>query len=186
MSLLLRCPRIVDGIGGTRTRHGVLVEGERIVRVAPISEFEGYSGEDLVLDEATTLLPGLIDCHVHLCFDAESNPGEVTENMLPGAIAVRALANAQRSLAGGITAIRDCGGKDYLEFAARDVCNRGQFQGPTIRASGRMICMTGGHGNRFGRVADSARHRLVFKRGAKAHAKPGEVDAAVSALAAAQ
>jgi len=154
MSLLLRCPRIVDGIGGTLTQHGVLVEGARIARVAPITEFEGYQGEEVVLDEASTLLPGLIDCHVHLCFDAESNPGEATEKMRPGAVAVRALANAQRSLSGGITAIRDCGGKDYLEFAARDACNRGQFQGPTIRASGRMICMTGGHGNRFGRVAD--------------------------------
>ncbi len=154
MSLLLRCPRIVDGIGGTLTQHGVLLEGERIARIAPISEFEGYQGEEIVLDGSTTLLPGLIDCHVHLCFDAEPDPGEITEKMRPGAVAVRALANAQRSLAGGITAIRDCGGKDYLEFAARDACNRGQFQGPTIRASGRMICMTGGHGNRFGRVAD--------------------------------
>ncbi len=153
MSLLLRCSQIVDGVGGTLTHHGVLVEGERIARVAPITEFEGYSGEDLVLDDAT-LLPGIIDCHVHLCFDAEPNPGEVTDTMQPGAVAVRALANAQRSLCGGITAIRDCGGKDYLEFAARDACNGGQFQGPTIRASGRMICMTGGHGNRFGRVAD--------------------------------
>jgi imidazolonepropionase-like amidohydrolase len=154
MSLLLRCPRVVDGIGGTLTQHGVLLEGERIARIAPISEFEGYQGEEVVLDDAATLLPGLIDCHVHLCFDAESNPGEITEKMRPGAVAVRALVNAQRTLSGGITAIRDCGGKDYLEFAARDACNRGQFQGPTIRASGRMICMTGGHGNRFGRVAD--------------------------------
>jgi len=153
MDLLLRCSRIVDGVGGTLTEHGVLVEGERIARIAPLSEFEGYSGQDLVLDNAT-LLPGLIDCHVHLCFDAEPNPGEVTERMHPGAVAVRALSNARCSLYGGITAIRDCGGKDYLEFAARDACNRGEFQGPTIRASGRMICMTGGHGNRFGRIAD--------------------------------
>jgi len=153
MSLLLRCSNIVDGVGASLPQHGVLIEGERIARLAPIAEFDGYSGEDLVLDDCT-LLPGLIDCHVHLCFDAESNPGEATEKMRPGAIAVRALANAQTSLRGGITAIRDCGGKDYLEFAARDACNRGQFQGPTIRASGRMICMTGGHGNRFGRVAD--------------------------------
>jgi imidazolonepropionase-like amidohydrolase len=153
MGLLLRCSRIIDGVGGTLTQHGVLIEGERIARIAPLGEFQGYSGRELTLDD-TTLLPGLIDCHVHLCFDAESNPGEVTERMHPGAIAVRALTNAQRSLFGGITAIRDCGGKDYLEFAARDACNRGVFQGPTIRASGRMICMTGGHGNRFGRIAD--------------------------------
>ena len=153
MSLLLRCPHIVDGVGTSLPQHGLLIEGERIARLAPIAEFDGYSGEDLSLDDCT-LLPGLVDCHVHLCFDAEPNPGEATDKMRPGAIAVRALANALTSLRGGITAIRDCGGKDYLEFAARDACNRGQFQGPTIRASGRMICMTGGHGNRFGRVAD--------------------------------
>ena len=86
MSLLLRCPRIVDGIGGTLTQHGVLLEGERIARIAPISEFEGYQGEEIVLDGSTTLLPGLIDCHVHLCFDAEPNPGEVTEKMRLGAV----------------------------------------------------------------------------------------------------
>jgi imidazolonepropionase-like amidohydrolase len=153
MSVLLRCPHIVDGVGGNLTEHGVLVDGERIARIAPMAEFAGYSGEELVLDD-TTLLPGLIDCHVHLCFGAEPNPGEATDKMHPGAIAVRALTNAQQSLRGGITSVRDCGGKDYLEFAARDACNRGQFQGPTIRAAGRMICMTGGHGNRFGRVAD--------------------------------
>jgi imidazolonepropionase-like amidohydrolase len=153
MSLLLRCPHIVDGVGGALTQHGVLIEGEHIARIAPMAEFAGYSGEELVVDD-TTLLPGLIDCHVHLCFGAEPNPGEATERMRPGAIAVRALTNAQLSLRGGITSVRDCGGKDYLEFAARDACNRGEFQGPTIRAAGRMICMTGGHGNRFGRVAD--------------------------------
>jgi imidazolonepropionase-like amidohydrolase len=153
MSLLLRCPHIVDGVGGALSQHGVLIEGERIARVAPVAEFAGYSGEEIVLED-TTLLPGLIDCHVHLCFGAEPNPAEATDKMQAGAIAVRALANAQQSLRGGITSVRDCGGKDYLEFAARDACNRGEFQGPTIRAAGRMICMTGGHGNRFGRVAD--------------------------------
>jgi imidazolonepropionase-like amidohydrolase len=67
---------------------------------------------------------------------------------------MRALANAQSNLRGGITSVRDCGGKDYLEFAVRDSVNRRIFQGPKIFASGRMICMTGGHGNRLARVAD--------------------------------
>ena len=50
--------------------------------------------------------------------------------------------------------MRDCGGKDYIEFAIRDAYNSGRFLGPTMRCAGRMICMTGGHGNRTGRVAD--------------------------------
>ena len=69
-------------------------------------------------------------------------------------VTLLALQNAQRNLRGGITSVRDCGGKDYLEFAVRDACNAKLFSGPTIRAAGKMICMTGGHGNRIGRIAD--------------------------------
>ena len=50
--------------------------------------------------------------------------------------------------------MRDLGGKDFLEFAVRDACNSGRQLGPTILAAGQLICMTGGHGNAFGRVAD--------------------------------
>ena len=67
---------------------------------------------------------------------------------------IKALERAQATLAGGITGLRDCGGKDFLEFAVRDAWNEGRFSGPSIRASGRVICMTGGHGNRMGRIAD--------------------------------
>jgi imidazolonepropionase-like amidohydrolase len=73
-----------------------------------------------------------------------------------GAVTLKALRNAQVTLRGGVTAVRDCGGKDYLEFAVRDAIQRGTFVGPTIRAVGRMICMTGGHGNHIARVADGA------------------------------
>jgi imidazolonepropionase-like amidohydrolase len=69
-------------------------------------------------------------------------------------LTLRALQHAQDTLRSGTTAVRDCGGKDYLEIAVRDAINRGTFRGPTIRAVGRMICMTGGHGNFLGRVAD--------------------------------
>lgn len=133
--------------------QAVLVNGERIERVAPLDEFSGFSGE--VMDTAGgTLLPGLIDCHVHLCYAGEADPGAAADKLLDSEIAIRALENAQKTLRGGVTGIRDCGGKDYIEFAARDACNSGRFLGPTIRAAGKMICMTGGHGNRIGRVAD--------------------------------
>ena len=89
-----------------------------------------------------------------MIFAGEANPWQVLSTLQPGAITLRALGHAQALLTGGITAARDCGGMDYLEFAVRDACNAGQFNGPIIRAAGRMICMTGGHGNRIGRIAD--------------------------------
>ena len=153
MSVLYRNARIIDGLGTQLSDHAVLIEGERIARVAASAEFDGFAGETRDLT-GTTLLPGLIDCHVHLVFGCEASPGEAVDKLAPGEVTVRALANARDTLLGGITAVRDCGGQNYLEFAVRDACNRGQFDGPTIRAAGKMICMTGGHGNRVGRIAD--------------------------------
>ena len=134
-------------------QYGVLVDGGTIKRVAPLGEFAGYAGNRVDTSGATAL-PGLIDCHIHSLSGAEGNPGLVMDKMTPGDIVMRGLLHMQQTLAGGITAVRDCGGKDYLEFSIRDACNRGQQLGPTMRAAGRMICMTGGHGNRTGRIAD--------------------------------
>jgi imidazolonepropionase-like amidohydrolase len=133
--------------------HSLLEEKGRIRRIAPAGEFTGFSGER-VSTTGATLLPGLIDCHVHSLSGAEGNPGAVQDRMTPAQIALRGLEFMQATLQGGITAVRDCGGKDYIEFAVRDACNAGRFSGPTMRCAGRMICMTGGHGNRTGRIAD--------------------------------
>lgn len=145
--------KLFNGVDAPVDGHAVLVAGDKIERVAPVAEFQGFDGA--VVDTAGgTVMPGMIDCHVHLCMGAEGDPGVVAERLLPGQVVMRALSRAQESLAGGITAVRDCGGRDYLELAVRDACNAGELLGLTIRASGRMVCMTGGHGNRFGRVAD--------------------------------
>ena len=153
MKTLIKNGLVLDGAGVAFADHGILVNEDKIERFAPAAEFDGFEGQVIDLN-GDTLLPGLIDCHVHLCYAGEPNPGRAIEDMDPGEIAVRALSNAQDSVRGGITAVRDCGGVNYLEFSVRDACNAGKFMGPTIRAAGRMICMTGGHGNRFGRVAD--------------------------------
>jgi imidazolonepropionase-like amidohydrolase len=152
VSTLFAGGRLFDG-KAFRDGFGVLVEGDRILRMAPEAEFEGFAGHR-VETRGATLLPGLIDCHVHLVFGAEPNPWTALNALRPGQVAIKALDNAVASLKGGITSVRDCGGKDYIEFAARDACNEGRFLGPTVRAAGRMVCMTGGHGNPMGRVAD--------------------------------
>ncbi len=144
---------VFNGEGDMLDGQSVLVESGKVTKVAPTAEFEGFAGEAIDISGGT-LMPGLFDCHVHLCLGAEGDPGTAADKLLPGQVTMKALERAQATLAGGITAIRDCGGKDYLEFAVRDAVNDGQQIGPTIRASGRLICMTGGHGNRTGRIAD--------------------------------
>jgi len=145
--------KVFDGLGRTLPGHGVLVDGGRIARVAPAAEFSGYAGRK-VDTAGMTLMPSLGDCHVHLVYTGAADPHAQMNKQGPAQITLTALENAQAALRGGITAVRDCGGKDYLEFGVRDAIARGVFPGPTIRASGRIICMTGGHGNRIGRVAD--------------------------------
>ncbi|RZA13586.1 MAG: amidohydrolase family protein, partial [Lysobacteraceae bacterium] len=111
-----------------------------------------YVGPRFDLD-GDTLLPGLIDCHVHLTMsgDGKAVTGQGNGN---AALTLQALENAQASLRGGVTALRDCGGVDHVEFAVRDACNAGRFLGPYIRVSGKVICMTGGTKWKIGRVAD--------------------------------
>ena len=152
MSTLYSGGRLFDG-EKVLDGHAVLEEGGRIKRVAPVGEFAGFAGER-VDTSGGTLIPGLIDCHVHSLMGAEGNPGAVQDRLSAAQTAVRGMEFMRNTLEGGITAVRDCGGKDYIEFAMRDAFNAGRFLGPTMRCAGRLICMTGGHGNRNGRVAD--------------------------------
>jgi len=152
-STLYRGGLVFDGLGAPKDGLGVLVEGDRIAAVEPVANFAGHAGE--VVDTAgATLMPGLMDCHVHILYGAEGNPGDAAEKLTASALTLKGMENARRTLEGGIVAIRDCGGKDYIDLDVRDALNAKRFPGPVMRASGKMICMTGGHGNRNGIVAD--------------------------------
>ena len=152
MSTLYINGRIFDGERMVDD-HAVFVDGDRISRVASAAEFEGFAGETVEC-AGCTVMPGLIDCHVHLLLHGEPDPAVDLEKLDAAHAVIRALEHARDTLRGGTTSVRDCGGREYQEFAVRDACNEGRFQGPTVRAAGKMICMTGGHGNRIGRVAD--------------------------------
>lgn len=144
---------VFDGTGTLHKNYSVLVENDTIQQVAPADAFSDFQGT-VVDTSGGTVMPGIADCHVHLVYRGEANPSGALEGVNPGEVTLRVLENAQTSLKAGITAVRDCGGRNYLEFPVRDACNSGRFLGPNIMASGRMICMTGGHGNRSGRIAD--------------------------------
>ncbi len=128
---------IVDENENLKENHGVLIEDEKISKIRPTSDFEGFS--DKKIDTSgCTILPGLIDCHVHLVYSGEADPKSNLLKMGPGQIVMKALENAQKTLMGGVTSIRDLGGRDFLEFAVRDACNSGKQLGPTILAAGKM------------------------------------------------
>ncbi len=102
------------------------------------------SGDDVVIDvEGTFLMPGFIDCHVHLCLPTEDgNPDNPWGGRLPGEIAIHAAHAAERTLMGGITTARDVGGWDYHEIAVRNLVNRGRLRGPRLFCAGRLLSIT--------------------------------------------
>ena len=92
MTTLYRGGRIFDGarmVDG----HAVLVVDGRIARVAPEGEFDGFAGEEVDCTGGT-VMPGLIDCHVHVLFRGEPDPMSALEKLDAAHAVVRALENA--------------------------------------------------------------------------------------------
>lgn len=93
------------------------------------------------------VLPGLIDCHVHLSFEFDQNARAKFVTESDAAMAIRATLYARRTLEAGFTTVRDVGSPRGVAFALRDSIAAGDIPGPRILASGEAISVTGGHGD---------------------------------------
>jgi len=146
MVTIFRNAKIITGTGDLIRKGLIILEGPKI-RYAGLEKTVSPSKKDQVFDlSGMTVLPGLIDCHVHLCMDG--SPGSMA-SLLKDTIALHTLKTAHHArltLVAGITTIRDLGGRDYVDIAVRNEIRSGLLQGPRMLCSGKMICMTGGYG----------------------------------------
>jgi imidazolonepropionase-like amidohydrolase len=152
---LLRNVNLIDGLGGEAQRDwAVVVEGERISWLGPSAHAPAF-GEGLVVDGGgQTLMPGLINCHAHLCNDGAADLfGQVLNDSVSIAT-IRGVLNAKLALDAGITTIRDCGAASQIAIEIAKAVDQGLIDGPRVRAAGRVVTMTGGHGHFIGREAD--------------------------------
>lgn len=95
-----------------------------------------------------TLMPGLIDVHVHLQFDGSADfEKELKELTTPGHAAIKAVVNAKRNLDAGVTSVRDLGGMGGASIDVARAVAAGLIPGPRILAAGRALTVTGGHGH---------------------------------------
>jgi imidazolonepropionase-like amidohydrolase len=149
--LVLTNATILDGqSAGPLSARTVVVEGGRIAAVQD-EPSRGVRSIDL---GGLTLLPGLINCHVHLCLGAEPDPARSAAADPLALTALKAAARARAAVEAGVTTVRDLGGREYVELSVRDAVRSGLVSGPRILAAGKGICMTGGHGWWMGREAD--------------------------------
>ena len=170
MAIAYRAARAFDGFSEQIIEDvAVLVDDGLIVSIEPAGSLPS-GGEVVDLGDAT-LLPGLIDAHVHLVWSASAEPHEVVQQESRALTALRCANNAALHLRAGITTIRDVGATDGLSIAVARAVELGVLPGPRVIAAGRAIAMTGGHGWFLGREADGAeavRHavRSEIKAGA--------------------
>jgi imidazolonepropionase-like amidohydrolase len=140
----IQCGKLIDGFSKTaQTEMTIVVDGKRIADIQ-----KGYtsgSGSDKVIDlHNKTVMPGLIDCHVHL--ESQFNKNSTAEGftLTDADVAYNAAVYAKKTLMAGFTTVRDLGGSG-VNISLRKAVQRGLVDGPRIFTAGRAISASGGH-----------------------------------------
>ncbi len=141
--VLLKAARLIDGRTGAASSPGlVLVEGERIRAVGPSASLP--AGARVIDLGNATLLPGLIDAHVHLT----STPSSTGYQGLGVSVPRKALygaVHAERTLRAGFTSVRNVGADGFADVALREAIVEDGLPGPRLLVSGPSLGITGGH-----------------------------------------
>jgi imidazolonepropionase-like amidohydrolase len=143
--VVLHAARLLDVESGRIVKPGeVLVQGERIVEVG--SKVAHPVGAEIIDLGDTTLLPGLIDAHVHLFLHPGAEDLQTVEESVPQRTILAILA-ARADLMAGFTAERDMGteGAGSADTAVRNAIDQGFVPGPRLRISGNAVDILGGH-----------------------------------------
>jgi len=142
---ILRAGRVLNvHTGELKANQAIVIEGDKIAKVAPSSEVTPAAGDTTIDLPDATVLPGLIDMHTHLTFELSSLSYEGLK-ISTAREALHGARNAKRTLEAGFTTVRNVGAKDYADIALRDAINDGDVIGPRIVASGPAMGITGGH-----------------------------------------
>jgi imidazolonepropionase-like amidohydrolase len=141
---VLHCGKLIDVKTNTILNNmSIVIEGKKIKSVQ-----KGYvsveKGDKLIDLKNKTVMPGLIDMHVHL--ESETNPNAYLDRFTknPGDVAYMALVHAKSNLMAGFTTVRDLGGT-HVVISLRNAINKGLVDGPRIYTAGVTIGSTGGH-----------------------------------------
>lgn len=140
---VIRAERMLDVEAGEMVSPAVVVvEGDRIAAVNPASTPAGAEVVDL---GDATLLPGLIDSHVHLSYELspEMQLQQVTRTTADWTI--EAVLNARKTLQAGFTTVRNVGIPDFIDVALADASEAGKIAAPRVVPAAHALGITGGH-----------------------------------------
>lgn len=154
MAVAIHHVRLIDGTGQTIEPATVIVREHRIAAAGPSRTVSIPQGATRIDGRGLTLLPGLIDCHVHLCLGAEPDVVKALEEETPAETLLKAARSARHTLEAGVTTVRDVGSRDHSIFALKHAIDKGVTPGPRIVGAGLAICMIGGHARFIGQEVE--------------------------------
>ena len=134
---------LIDGSGRDPVSNAtLLIEGERILAAGPAASIAIPNGSQVIDAGGHTVLPGIIDCHVHGTYRAR----DMRQHLLnaPTYNVLRSTSVLKETIACGVTTARDMGGADA---GFREAINEGYIDGPRLLISIAMVSQTGGHGD---------------------------------------
>lgn len=148
--IVVRAARMLDVRSGELVLDPELVvRGRRIESVGRHGDAGLVDAEVIDLGELT-LVPGLIDCHVHLTGELEGDFVHRPVHEGPADDGLRGARNARRTLLAGFTTVRNVGCADFVDVALMHAVERGDIDGPWIFPAGHSLSITGGHGDDTG------------------------------------
>jgi imidazolonepropionase-like amidohydrolase len=147
-TVVIRAARLIDGTGAPSIQNGVVVvTNDRIIAVGASGRVAIPAGARTIDLGDATLLPGFIDAHTHIIGrtlgDPEGDVAAVKDYQSFGAIL--GVVNAEKTLLGGFTTIRNVGAPNFDDMALRKAINDGRIRGPRMQAAGHSLGITGGH-----------------------------------------
>lgn len=153
-SLAIRNTKVFDGLGFLNGSYDVLVNDKKIAEVSPYLPDRRFEGVNEISAKGCTLLPGLIDLHVHLTWNGGPDPAnDIRRETFPEHM-MTTVSSALSYLPKGITSVRDLGSPEDACLHIDNAIRAGKFEGPRIFGSGQSIIMTGGHDPFHGIMAD--------------------------------
>lgn len=147
--ILFRVGKLIDGTGAKPLEGAaLLIDGDRIVDVGRQAEIQVPEGAEVIDAPDATLIPGLIDVHVHLSYSGLPDLRQFRAELVDlnyALISLRAAHYAKETLLSGFTAVRDMHAPGGTIIDLRDAVNAGYVTGPRIMACGMGLTVTGGH-----------------------------------------
>ena len=171
---ILKAARLIDGNGGpVAEQAAIMLHGDSISQIGTqetVQAPEGATVREVDYGNAT-ILPGLVDSHVHLIGIGDGRAGDELVTLPDEVLTVQAAQNVRRHLYSGVTTVRDCGAKNRTTFLLRDAVEMGIVPSPRLILAGRPVAIIGGHLSYFGIQATGedecrAAVRQLIKEGA--------------------